>query len=86
MGDALLDSASSLIWVGDSKTNSEGHWSSMQNPGTERCDVELHWVGDCKANFWDILHRSPHVFNPRVRCRPVARLVDLLTDGMVDFV
>ena len=25
-------------------------WSSMQNPCTERCDVELPWVGDCKTN------------------------------------
>ena len=59
--------------------------SSMQFPCTDRCDVRLPWFGDCKTNFWDFLHRSPHVFNPRVRCRPVARFVDLLTDGMVDF-
>ena len=83
--DALSDFslASSLIWVGDSKTNFEGR---MQNPCTQRCDVELPWVGDCKTNFWDILHSSPHVFNPRLRCRPDARFVELLTDGMVDFV
>ena len=56
-------------------------------------------VGDCKTNFWYLLHRSPHVFNPRVemrtavlmsliqgwRCLPIARFVDLLTDGMVFF-
>ena len=46
----------------------------------------LIWVGDCKTNVGDILHSSPHVFNPRLRCRPDARFFDLLTDGMVDFV
>ena len=29
---------------------------------------------------------SLHALNRRVRCRPAARCVDLLTDGMVDFV
>ena len=80
--DALSDFslASSLIWVGDSKTGFEGAmYQYAKNPCTERCDVELPWVGD-------ILHNSRHVFNPRLRCRPDARLVGLLTDGMVDFV
>ena len=77
--------ASSLVWVGDSKTNFEGG-PVCKNPCTERCDVELPWVGDCKTNVGDIMHSSPHVFNPRLRCRPDARFVDLLTDGMVDFV
>ena len=47
-----------------------------------RCRTSLFvltWVGDCKTNFWDLLHRSPHVFNPRVemstRCQ-ICRSVD----------
>ena len=36
MRDALLDSVSSLIWVGDNNTNQRRLWSSMQNPCTER--------------------------------------------------
>ena len=57
-----------------------------QRPSRERCDVELPWVGDCKTNVGDISHSSPRVFNPRLRCRPDARFVDLFTDEMVDFV
>ena len=88
-GDALSDFslASSLIWVGDSKTNFEGSYGPVcKNPCTEGCDVEHLWVGDCKTNVGDILHSSPHVFFQRLRCRPDSRFVDLLTDGMVDFV
>ena len=61
----------------------------MQDPCTGRCDVGflfvLTWVGDCKTNFENLLHRSPHAFQ-RWRCRPVARCVDLLPDGMVDLI
>ena len=56
--------------------------------GEMRCRTPLFvltWVGDCKTNFWDLLHRSPYVFNPRVEMSTVARFVDLLTDGMVVF-
>ena len=57
--DAMSDFslASSLIWVGDSKTNfEESYGSSKQNPCTERCDFgllssSLLGVGDCKTNF-----------------------------------
>ena len=58
-----------------------GQWSFI-GPGSD-----LTWVGDCKINFWDLLHRSPHVFNPRVGdVDPLPDFVDLLTDAMVDFV
>ena len=43
----------------------------------------LTWVGDCKRYFWDLLHRSPHLFNPRVemstRCL-ICRSVDRWND------
>ena len=53
-----------------------------------RRDVTSNFLGlaTARQNVGDILHSSPHVFNPRLRCRPDARFVDLLTDGMVDFV
>ena len=84
-GDALLDSASSMIWVGDCKTYFEGVlWRSVQNLCTERCNVGFlfvfTWVGDCKTNFETF---CTAVFMPLIQgvemstrcqmCRPVAR-------------
>ena len=90
--DALsyFSAASSLIWVGDSKTNFEGGPVCKIHARRDALSdfslaSSLIWVGDCKTNFWDTLNSSPHVFNPRLRCRPDARFVDLLTDGMLDF-
>ena len=56
-GDALSDFASSMIWVGDCKTNFETFCTSV---------LMLSIQG------W--------------RCRPVARCVDPLPDGMVDLI
>ena len=59
-------------------------WSSWQNPCTERCVVGVSlrpYLGwRMQDKFRDLLHRSPHAFNPRVEmptccqmCGPVAR-------------
>ena len=47
--------------------------------GEMRCRTSLFvltWVGDCKTNLWDLLHRGPHVFNPRVEMSQICRSVD----------
>ena len=123
MGDALLDSASSLIWFGDSKTNFEGGYGPVCKIRARRDALSyfsfassLICVGDSKTNFEgdcgpvckiharrDAMSNFLGLATARqtfgtfctavlmsliqgVRCRPVARFVDLLTDGMVVFV
>ena len=72
------DVASSLTWFGDV-------WSvhgEMRRRGSLR--PSLGWRLQDKLR--DLLHRSPHAYNPRERCRHVARCVVLLPDGMVDLI
>ena len=88
-----FSAASSLIWVGDSKTNfeeSHGPFSKIHARRDATSDFSLFvltWVGDCKTNFLGPFYTA--VLMSLIqgwRCRPVARFVDLLTDGMVDCV
>ena len=68
LGDALLDSASSLIWVGNSNTNLERGYGPVCKIRARRDALSdfslassLTWVGDSKTNFEEEDAKSMHV-------------------------